>query len=74
MSTLNKYEMAALTAQVPVTDDTVINKIITTSLRLKIAAQFMEGILASGREWEPDFAATEALKFTDALLGKFEGK
>lgn len=47
MSTLTKYEMAALTAQVPCTDDPHLNTIISVSLRIKIGAEILKAMVSN---------------------------
>ena len=77
MSQLSKYEMACLTAQVPCTDDPILNQIISASLRLRIATDMLNGMLSGDfvkQEKRAHFLAELALEQADALLKQFDGK
>jgi hypothetical protein len=69
---LASFEIAALTARVPVSGSPTIDTIISTSLRYHTAVEFMAAIIRTGGHLSYDIAAREALAATDALLKRFQ--
>lgn len=66
---LDPYELACLSARVPLSGNPAIDKLIAISMRMEIAKCAMEGLLANGAVGEA--AVTEAVATADAFLAKF---
>lgn len=68
---LTKYEIAAVTACVPCTQDEHLNKIISMSLRLKIATELMAARRVNGVTQDRQNVAKGALADAEALIKEF---
>lgn len=74
---LNAQQIAALTACVPCSGDKALDRIISVSLRLKLATEFMNGMLSNNynsNRLNTDELAQDALTYADALLAHFNEK
>lgn len=69
---LTPYEIAAITAGVPATEDPILNAIITTSLQYKTATELLAAYLASGSRAEPERMVEEALRNMSILMSRFK--
>lgn len=70
---LTKYEIAAVTAGVPSTEDQALNAIILTALRFKTAAEIVAAHRTRGFLGKQEDILKSALSDADALIAAFTG-